>query len=194
MINYIAVLSEKGVRAGAIQDQLTSILRKRHKAAPGDAQAIGSFNADKEYQKIVSLFDAVGLLIYLVAFATLLAGLVGVSNIMMVSVRERTREIGIRKAIGATPMTVVTQIVLEAVALASSAGYVALVAGVGTLELVGYALSSAEEGVTMIAAPTVSLSTAILAATAVAFGGGLAGLFPALHAARIRTVTALRDD
>jgi putative ABC transport system permease protein len=194
-LNYISVLSEPGTRASVVQETLTGMLRKRHKASPSDKQAIGSFNADAEYQKIVNLFDAIAWLILIVASATLMAGLVGVSNIMMVSVRERTREIGIRKAIGATPAAVVGQIVMEAVALASVAGYVALVAGVALLELVGYAISSGgEKAATMIAPPTVNLTTALIAAAAVAFGGALAGLFPALHAARIHTVTALRAD
>jgi putative ABC transport system permease protein len=142
----------------------------------------------------MNLFQGIALLILLVAGATLMAGLVGVSNIMMVSVRERTREIGIRKAIGATPRAVVGQIVSEAVALASVAGYLGLVAGVGLLELVGAAMDSGPESKSMFAAPEVTLTTAIVAAVAVAIGGGIAGLFPALHAARINTVTALRTE
>jgi putative ABC transport system permease protein len=194
-IHYIALLSHDDVRAGSIQDELTALLRKRHRASPDDPQAVGSFNADAEYQKIVNLFKAISILIYLVGSATLMAGLVGVSNIMMVSVRERTREIGIRNAIGATPRAVIGQIVMEAVALASAAGYMALVAGVGILEAVSAVVANAGPSqVNMFAAPSVSLTTALGAALAVAFGGGLAGLFPALHAAGIRTVTALRDE
>jgi putative ABC transport system permease protein len=195
-IHYMAVLSTENVRAGAIEEDVVALLRKRHRVAPTDKEAIGSFNADAEVQKIVSLFQGISLLVYLVGGATLFAGLVGVSNIMMVSVRERTREIGIRKAIGATPRSVVAQIVLESMALASVAGYLGLVLGVALLELVGAALRSGAETsqTTMFAPPEVSLATAVVATVAVAFGGGLAGLFPALHAARIRTVMALRDE
>ena len=143
----------------------------------------------------MALFKGIKALIAIVAGATLLAGLVGVSNIMMVSVRERTREIGIRKAMGATPSTVLAQVVLEAVVLASAAGYLGLVAGVGVLELVGVAMASAPKGeASMIAPPSIGLVTAIIAALAVALGGGLAGLFPAMNAARINVVTALRDE
>jgi putative ABC transport system permease protein len=193
-VHYFAVLSEPDVRAIEIEDQVKQVLGKRHRVSPSDKQAIGSFNADAEYQKIMNLFQGIALLILLVAGATLMAGLVGVSNIMMVSVRERTREIGIRKAIGATPRAVVGQIVSEAVALASVAGYLGLVAGVGLLELVGAAMDSGPESKSMFAAPEVTLTTAIVAAVAVAIGGGIAGLFPALHAARINTVTALRTE
>lgn len=191
-VDYMAVLSEPSVRAGAIEDDLARIIGKRHQVAPNDKQAVGSFNADEQFQKIVGLFRGINLLIAIVAGATLVAGLVGVSNIMMVSVRERTREIGIRKAIGATPRTVIVQVVSEAVFLASAAGYLGLVAGVGLLELVGPLLGGS--GSTMFAPPSVSLQTALVAAVAVALGGGLAGLFPALHAARIRCVDALRDE
>jgi putative ABC transport system permease protein len=191
-VDYMAILSEPEVRAGAIEQDLARVIGKRHQVAPNDKQAVGSFNADEQFQKIVNLFRGINLLIVIVAGATLLAGLVGVSNIMMVSVRERTREIGIRKAIGATPRTVIAQVVSEAVVLASVAGYLGLVAGVGLLELVAPLVSSSES--TMFAPPSVSLQTALVAAVAVALGGGLAGLFPALHAARIRTVEALRDE
>jgi putative ABC transport system permease protein len=193
-IHYISVLSDKGVRAGLIEPQLVDRLKSRHRAAPDDDEAVGSFNADAEFQKIMSLFKGIGLLIVLVAGATLIAGLVGVSNIMMVSVRERTREIGIRKAMGATPATVLGQVVLEAVVLSSAAGYLALVTGVALLELVGGAMQSGSGSSNMMAPPFVSLDTAIIAAFAVAIGGGIAGLFPALHAARINVVTALRDE
>ncbi|RLB66139.1 MAG: ABC transporter permease [Deltaproteobacteria bacterium] len=194
-IHYMAVLSTPDVRAGAIEQEVVALLRKRHRVAPNDKEAIGSFNADAEVQKIGNLFRGISLLVYLVGSATLFAGLVGVSNIMMVSVRERTREIGIRKAIGATPRTVMAQIVLESMALASVAGYLGLVLGVGLLELVGAAMGSGPAtSKTMFAPPEVTLTTAVVATVAVALGGGLAGLFPALHAARIRTVMALRNE
>lgn len=194
-ISYMAVLSHESVRAGAIEEGVVALLRNRHRVAPDDKQAIGSFNADAELQKVQSLFGGISLLIYLVASATLVAGLVGVSNIMMVSVRERTREIGIRKAIGATPRTVVSQIVLESMALASAAGYLGLVLGVGLLELVGAAMGpGGGTDKSLFAPPEVTLATAVMATIAVAVGGGLAGLFPALHAARINTVMALRDE
>lgn len=193
-IDYISVVSQTGVPAGSIEEELANVIRKRHRIAPKDKQAIGSWNMDVEFQKIASLFQGITLLIYLVGGATLMAGLVGVSNIMMVSVRERTREIGIRKAIGATPFTVVSQIVLEAVALASVAGYMGLVVGVGLLEVVGRYIEQNPSDKSMFAAPEITLATAAVAAVAVAVGGGLAGLFPALHAARIQTVIALRDD
>ena len=114
---------------------------------------------------------------------------------MMVSVRERTREIGIRKAVGATPRRVVAQILSEAVVLASTAGYIGLVSGVALLELVGAAAGGGDSSESsMFAAPELSCGTAVIVPLAVSIGGGLAGFFPALNAARIRTVVALRDE
>jgi len=193
-IHYVAVLSDPDVRAVRIEEALVDQLKSRHRVSPKDSEAIGSFNADAEFQKIVNLFKGIKALILVVAGATLVAGLVGVSNIMMVSVRERTREIGIRKAMGATPATVLGQVVLEAMVLATAAGYLGLVAGVGVLELVGIAMDQGGGEGTMIAPPSIGLTTAMVAAFAVALGGGLAGLFPAMNAARINVVTALRDE
>lgn len=197
-IQYVAVLGDHDIRAGQIEETLVDHLKARHRVSPDDSEAIGSFNADAEFQKIVNLFKGIKALIFIVAGATLVAGLVGVSNIMMVSVRERTREIGIRKAMGATPATVLGQVVLEAVVLASAAGYLGLVAGVAMLELVGVVMAGAgagsSQGSSMIAPPSIGLTTAVMAALAVALGGGLSGLFPAMHAARINVVTALRDE
>jgi putative ABC transport system permease protein len=194
-VDYIAVLSASGVRVAAIEEPVRARLRKRHRVAPGDGQAIQSWNMDAEYQKVVNLFVGISLLVYLVGTATLLAGLVGVSNIMMVSVRERTREIGIRKAIGATPRTVIGQVVLEAVALAGAAGYMGLVIGVAAIELAGaWIVSDLGTEDTMFAAPSISLFTATMAASLVVVGGAVAGFFPALRAAGIRTVIALRDE
>jgi len=197
-VDYFAVLSDEKFKASTVEEQTLAILGERHRVAPDDKQALGSFNADEEVRKITSLFTGISFLIYVVAGATLLAGLVGVSNIMMVSVRERTREIGIRKAIGATPRAVVGQVVAEAVVLASAAGYLGLVVGVASLEGVGLLMADTGQpssgAASMFAPPFVSLETALLAALVVAIGGGLAGLFPALNAARIRTVTALRDE
>ncbi|MEM1034256.1 MAG: ABC transporter permease [Myxococcota bacterium] len=196
-VDYFAVLSRDDTPAGTVEARALEQLRERHRIAPSDKQALGSFNADAEVRKVVALFTGISVLILIVGGATLVAGLVGVSNIMMVSVRERTREIGIRKAIGATPRTVVTQVVAEAVVLASAAGYLGLVVGVGVLEGVGVLMAQAAPAApgeaSMFAPPFVRLQTALIAAGAVALGGGLAGWFPALHAARIRTVTALRD-
>ena len=194
-IHYLAVLSKDGTKAGVVGERLKEVLRKRHRVSPADQMAVNSFDADAEVRKLDNLFLGISLLIYVVGSATLVAGLVGVSNIMMVSVRERTREIGIRKAIGATPRAVIWQIVMESTLLSSAAGYFGLVAGVGLLELVGLVMGTSDGSEpTMFAPPQVTLASAVVAAVAVAIGGAVAGFFPARHAAAIHTVTALHHE
>lgn len=194
-IDYLVLLSSPGSSVTEFADEIRRVLRSRHRVAPSDEGAIGNYDAEKDFRKMEDLFAGISALVWVVAAATLAAGLVGVSNIMMVSVRERTQEIGVRKAIGATPRRVMAQIVTEAVVLASAAGYAGLVLGVGLLEIIGALVSDATATESsLFAAPQVTLGTALAAALAVSIGGGIAGLFPALGAARIRTVNALRDE
>jgi putative ABC transport system permease protein len=124
------------------------------------------------------------------AGCTLLAGIIGISNIMMIVVRERTREIGVRKALGATAFNIVSSIVQEAVVLTAAAGYLGLVAGVGLLAAVEKAVPPGNG----FARPEVSLTLAIGATIVLVIAGALAGLFPALAAAKVNPIEALRDD
>ena len=127
---------------------------------------------------------------------TLVAGIVGVSNIMMISVRERTREIGIRRAIGATPWAVIGQILRESTVLTAFAGYLGLLAGFALLAAVGAFMesTSAPGSKSMFVAPTADFGVAVGAIAVVVVGGALAGFFPALYAVRVRPMVALRDE
>jgi putative ABC transport system permease protein len=121
---------------------------------------------------------------------SLVAGVIGVSNIMMIVVRERTREIGVRKALGATPSHIVTSIVQESVFITTLAGYLGLVAGIGALALIDSLLPPTE----MFAHPQVDLTVALGATVLLVIAGALAGLFPARAAARVNPIKALRDE
>ncbi len=114
-----------------VETDVRALLKARHRIHPDDERALGSFNREKEFRKLSNLFLAIRSLSWFVGVLTLLAGAIGVSNIMMIAVAERTREIGIRKAIGATPSSIMSQIVLESTVLTALAGYLAVVAGVG---------------------------------------------------------------
>jgi putative ABC transport system permease protein len=128
--------------------------------------------------------------VWVVGIGTLLAGVVGVSNIMLIAVKERTREIGIRKAIGATPASVLGLVLQEAVLITGVAGYVGLVAGVGILE----AMSPAIKGSDFFRHPEVDFSVAVSATLLLVLAGAVAGFFPARRAAAIRPIEALREE
>jgi putative ABC transport system permease protein len=139
------------------------------------------------------MFLAISLFIWAMGGCAIVAGIVGVSNIMMIAVRERTKEIGIRKALGATPGQIISTIVQEAVVLTGIAGYCGLLAGVGLLALVSYALGSGPD-VPFFKDPQVRFDLAIQATILLMIAGSLAGFFPARQAAKVNPIVALRDE
>jgi putative ABC transport system permease protein len=174
-----------------------TVLRQRLRVHPDDVRALGSFNRDKEFRKVTGLFLAIQALSWFVGLLTLLAGALGVSNIMMIAVAERTREIGIRKAVGATPFAITSQIVAESTVLTGLAGYLGLVVGVGVLEVAARiisALPKAADGPRLFASPELNLPHAVLAAVLLTVAGALAGLAPARAAVAIRPVEALAHE
>ena len=155
-----------------------------------DKRAIFIWNNVEQYQKFMRLFASIRLFIWVIGIGTIIAGIVGVSNIMMIVVKERTKEIGIRKALGASPASVVSLILQEAILITAFAGYVGLVCGVGLLELV----SRNMEGVDYFANPEVNINVALLATLVLIISGAIAGFVPAKKAASVKPVVALRDE
>ena len=178
-------------RSKNMADETRDILAVNHDFDPEDDRAIFVNNAVESFQRFVSLMAAIRGFIWVVGVGTLLAGVVGVSNIMLVAVRERTREIGIRKAVGATPRSIVSLILQESVLITSVAGYIGLVAGVGVLEAVSSALPAESS---FFRNPEVDLQTAMLATLLLVVAGTIAGYFPARRAAAVQPVVALRDE
>jgi putative ABC transport system permease protein len=194
-VNNFAVLMKPGVESQDVEKRIRVALLRRHNISPDDKQAIGTWNAEEEFKKTTNLFKGISLLIWIVGSVTLLAGIVGVSNIMMISVRERTREIGIRRAIGATPWSVIAQVLKESTALTGLAGYLGLAGGVGVLEAVRAVMKSAGAAApSMFEPPKADFRVAVAATIVVVLGGAIAGLFPAIYAVRVRPVVALRDE
>jgi putative ABC transport system permease protein len=195
-VNWFAVTSRDGVPVSEIEKQVLDLLRQRHKVAPDDRRGIGNFNLEKEYQKIQGLFAGITLLMWIVGVGTLAAGAIGVSNIMLIIVRERTKEIGIRRAVGATPWKVQGQILTEAVILTLASGLLGLAAAVGLLELVSSFLpaTSGSGEPQMFQRPGVDLSAGIQALFVLVVSGALAGFAPARRAVAINPVVALRSD
>ncbi len=191
-VGWFSVKSADNVSASIAEKKAMALLKERHKIAPDDKRAIGHWNMAEEFNKLSGLFLGIEMLVWFVGIGTLLAGVIGVSNIMLIVVKERTREIGVRRAIGATPASIVSQLMLEAVTLTSIAGYAGLVAGVGLLELVSQNIP-AGEGV-MFLHPGVDLAVALKALGILIFSGALAGLIPAQRALEISPVEALRTE
>ncbi len=173
-----------------IADQAKALLAEAHDFAADDPQAVRIRNNVENFENFQKIFSMISIFVTLMAGCTIVAGVIGVSNIMMIAVRERTKEIGVRKALGATPWDIVSSIVQESVFLTAAAGYLGLVAGVGLLTLIGWAVPPGE----MFGPPTVDFSIAIGATAVLVFAGALAGFFPALAAARVNPIVALRDE
>jgi len=192
-VGWLAVISKSNVPASFAEEKVLTLLRSRHKVAPDDSRAFGHFNLEEEYEKIRGLFRGIRILVWLMGAGTLAAGAIGVSNIMLIIVRERTKEIGIRRAVGAKPSAVVGQIVTEAVFLTSLAGYLGMVAGIALMEVVGKLLPEGD-GTRMFTNPDVGVSEAFQALAILVAAGVLAGLAPAQRAIQISPVVALRSE
>jgi putative ABC transport system permease protein len=165
------------------------VLAAAHHFSLEDTQAVRVRNNVEQYQSFLQIFLGIRVFVVFMGICSLVAGVIGVSNIMMIVVRERTREIGVRKALGATPSQIVTSIVQESVFITTVAGYLGLVAGIGALALIDSLLPPSE----MFAHPEVNLKVALGATALLVIAGALAGLFPARAAARVNPIAALRD-
>jgi len=193
VVHFFSVTSVPGVPVSRVEERLKELLKNRHHVAPDDLQAIGSFNIEVEWKKYNALFNGIQILTWIVGIGTLLAGIIGVSNIMMVIIRERTQEIGIQRAIGATPGTVMLHIVMESVFLTVLAGYIGLALGVGLLELLSMALDSGGDEI-FFRRPEVSFKMAVSALTVLVFAGIFAGMIPARRAVKIKPIDAIREE
>lgn len=191
VVGFFAIASRNDIPASVAEDKVITMLKARHKIAPEDLLAIGHWNLEKEFNKLQGLFTGINWLVWIVGTGTLLAGVIGVSNIMLIVVKERTQEIGIRRALGASPVLIMSQIILESVFLTSFAGYFGLVAGVGLLELVSSGLGDSGG---MFRHPEVDFIIAMKALMILVVAGALAGFIPARRAISVSTVEALRSE
>ncbi|CAM1365135.1 ABC transporter ATP-binding protein [Tenacibaculum litopenaei] len=170
-------------------NQLRKALKIKHEVAPNDQRGIRINNYASDNKQVSSMMFGLGILILIIGFGTLIAGVVGISNIMVYIVKERTKELGIRKAIGATPKSIVMMIMLEAIIITALSGYIGLSIGVGILEVVGPSLKQY-----FILNPGVSTPVVVGATITLILSGMLAGYLPAKRAARIKPIVALRAD
>ncbi|HEY5500275.1 MAG TPA: FtsX-like permease family protein, partial [Bacteroidales bacterium] len=168
---------------------------------PEDEQAIGIWNQAADYVQTMTIFSTIDLFVIFIGLCTLIAGIVGVGNIMVITVKERTREFGIKKALGATPGNILLSILLESVVITTSFGYMGMLFGMGLLELVGLAFSGGGGGgengqpaMTVFKDPSVDLSTVLLATFILIVSGLIAGYIPARKAVRIKPIEAMRAE
>ncbi|MDR0364652.1 MAG: ABC transporter permease [Bacteroidales bacterium] len=189
---FLAVTASDKVKIGTIEEMIKNILKKRHDIAPNDHKAIGGMNIEKQFSIFNNLFLGIRALIWIVGLGTLLAGAIGVSNIMMVTVRERTKEIGIRRALGAKPIAIVSQIMSESLILTIIAGFFGLVCGVGFLSFLEMLLSNSDEA--FFSNAQISFGLSIIALAILSIFGLLAGLIPAGRALKIKAIDAIREE
>jgi putative ABC transport system permease protein len=195
IVHFMAATAKDDVDASLIQKEITKILKSRNNIAPEDERAVGSFNIAEEFKMFSYMFLGIKILIWIVGTGTLLAGAIGVSNIMLVSVRERTKEIGIRRALGAKPKDIIGQIVSESLVLTSIAGFIGLSLGVGILSVADNIINNLppESGV-FIKNIIINFNVALSASFILIALGLVAGMLPANRAMKIKPIEALGEE
>ena len=186
-VDIICAVGKSGVKMTSLESRIRKVMARQHLFDPKDEPALLLLNLEQIFTMVDTLFRGVNFLIWLVGLGTLFAGAIGVSNIMMVTVKERTIEIGIRRAIGATPRDILSQIIWESIALTVLAGAAGIVFSVLMLNMTEIITQHQ-------AAFQINFGTAILALSLLALLGVLAGLAPAFRAMNIKPVDAMRDE
>ncbi len=190
-VELICFTVKPGVKVSDIQPKIEAIIKEPHFIAPNDKQALMLLNTEAMFSMMDNLFNGINILIWMVGLGTLLAGAIGVSNIMMVTVKERTTEIGIRRAIGARPQDILQQILSESIVLTTVAGMAGISFGVMVLQGMEVAIFSAQGKIFPF---QVSFWMAIGTCALLVLLGMLAGLAPAYRAMAIRPIEAIRDE
>jgi putative ABC transport system permease protein len=193
-VGSFALVPKPGVQASVAEADVKSYLAQINKVSPEDRGVFGSFNVQQQHDKVQGLFTGISFFSWLVAVGTIFAGDVGVGNIMLIVVKERTREIGLRKALGATPASIVAMIVQESVFITAVAGYAGLVVGTLLIESIAGMMAASGGKAGFFGPPEVEFKTAIIALTVLIISGLLASLMPAAKAAAVNPIVALQDE
>lgn len=194
IVGWMAITAEDGSSITELKSQVFDVIKTRHSIAPTDDRAVGNFDLYQEYNKINGLFTALNFVAYFVGILILISGVIGISNIMLIVVKERTKEIGIRRALGATPWSIRSQILLESSFLTIISGMVGIILATGVLALVNNEMDKMDTSEMMFLNPSVNIGVVFTALMILIISGLLAGLIPAQNAIKIRPVEALRTD
>jgi putative ABC transport system permease protein len=192
-VGWMAITANDGTPITAIKNQIFDIVKRNHQIHPDDTRAVGHFDLYQEFRRVENLFIALRLVAYFVGTLVLMSGIIGVSNIMLIVVKERTKEIGIRRALGATPLNIRKQILTESVFLTIISGMAGIVFGAVVIYFINYLLSISGP-IDMFVSPSVNLGVITTALTILILSGLIAGLIPAQNAIKLKPVEALRNE
>lgn len=193
-VGWMALTANDGASITDLKPKILEFMKGRHSINPADDRAIGNFDLYAEFSKVQSLFAILRFIAYFVGTLVLLSGVIGISNIMLIVVKERTKEIGIRRALGATPAAIRTQILTEAIFLTIMAGMFGIALATGVLWVLNFVLDSMPSDDMMFANPSVDLAVVFFALLILIGSGLLAGFIPAQTAIRVKPVDALRTE
>jgi len=191
-VSWFALAAYDDADILAVEENVKTAMRSKYKVHPKDERAFGSFNLGEIFNRVIGFSKGMTLLSLIVGVATILAGIIGIGNILLISVRERTKELGIRRALGATPKEVRSQIILESVFLSLTAGIIGIVLGSFVLAIIN--ALTADSSTFPYTNPTVSLSYIAAALILMVTLGTLIGLIPAQRAVSIKPIDALREE
>ena len=192
-VGWMAITAKDGYSITKLKSRVFDLIKARHSIHPEDDRAIGNFDLFEQYQKVDGLFIALKVVAYFVGILVLLSGIIGISNIMLIVVKERTKEIGIRRALGASPWSIRSQILTESVFLTLISGMAGISLGAFVIYVLNIILD-ANGPVEMFANPSVELSTILIALVILISSGLLAGFIPAQNAIKVKPIDALRDE
>ncbi len=194
IVGWMAITANDGSSITELKPQVFDVIKSRHSIAPTDDRAVGNFDLYQEFNKINGLFTALNFVAYFVGILILISGVIGISNIMLIVVKERTKEIGVRRALGATPWSIRSQILLESIFLTIVSGMVGIILATGVLILVNYEMDQMDTTDMMFLNPSVNIGVVVIALIILIVSGLLAGLIPAQNAIKVKPVEALRTD
>lgn len=194
-VRQFSLIPKSGVSAKIVETKMRDQLAGLCKFDPSDRRALWIRNIEEQFESFQALFSGINIFLWIVGISTLVGGVVGVGNIMLVTVKERTKEIGIRKSLGATPKSIINLILSEAVIITTAAGYAGLLLGILLLQVGGFFVKNMQNTrFTFFADPQIDIKVAISATILLIVAGAFAGFIPARKAARVNPIEALRYE